>query len=55
VFGKLNTDENPGTAQRFRVLSIPTLILFKNGEPVDTLVGAAPRPRIEGMLRRHLA
>ena len=38
--GKLNVDDNPGTARRFDVMSIPTLIVFQNGEPVKRLVGA---------------
>ncbi|CAM2972854.1 thioredoxin [Mycobacterium intermedium] len=37
---KLNVDENPTTAQMFQVVSIPTLILFKGGEPVKRIVGA---------------
>ncbi len=52
--GKLNTDENPAVSMRFRVMSIPTLMLFKNGKSVDVIVGAAPRPTIEGMIQRHL-
>jgi thioredoxin 1 len=40
VIGKLNVDENPAAAQRFGVMSIPTLILFKDGEAVKRLVGA---------------
>ncbi|HEY9885999.1 MAG TPA: thioredoxin [Vampirovibrionales bacterium] len=39
-FVKLNTDENPHTAQNYRISGIPTLLLFKNGEPVGTQVGA---------------
>lgn len=54
AFGKLNTDENPQTALRFRVMSIPTMILFKEGRPVDMMVGAAPRQQIEAMMRKHL-
>ncbi len=54
AFGKLNTDENPTVSLRFRVMSIPTLMLFKNGRPVDMLVGAAPRPTIERMIQKHL-
>lgn len=54
AFGKLNTDENPTVSLRFRVMSIPTLMLFKNGKPVDMLVGAAPRPTIERMIQKHL-
>jgi len=37
---KINVDLNPATAEQFNIQSIPTLILFKNGEPVETLVGA---------------
>ncbi len=39
VVGKLNVDENPATAGKYGVMSIPTLIIFKNGEPVKQLVG----------------
>lgn len=38
--GKVNVDENPDLARRFEVMSIPTLIVFKDGEPVKRLVGA---------------
>lgn len=41
--GKLNVDEQPDTAQKYRVMSIPTLIIFKNGTPVDQVVGAVPK------------
>jgi len=37
--GKMNVDESPQTAEKFGIMSIPTLILFKNGEPVKTLQG----------------
>ncbi|PIQ69886.1 thioredoxin [Candidatus Shapirobacteria bacterium CG11_big_fil_rev_8_21_14_0_20_40_12] len=37
--GKMNVDENPQTAEKYGIMSIPTLILFKNGEPVKTLQG----------------
>ena len=54
-FAKVNVDENPRTATAFSVASIPTLILFKGGRPVDILVGAHPRAGIEGVLKKHLA
>ncbi len=44
---KLNVDENPTTAQKYGIMSIPTLMLFKNGEPASRQVGAAPRQKLE--------
>jgi thioredoxin 1 len=46
-FVKLNVDENPQTAGRYKVLSIPTVILFANGEPQETVVGARSRSHYE--------
>ena len=43
--GKLNVDDNQKTAMGFQVMSIPTVILFKNGEPVETMVGLRPKGR----------
>ena len=43
VFGKLNVDENPGTSMKHQIMSIPTLLVFKNGNLVDRLVGAYPK------------
>lgn len=54
VFGKLNVDENPRTAQMYQTMSIPTLLIFKNGKPVDRIVGALPKQMIEQKLRVHL-
>ncbi len=50
--GKLNVDENPRTAERFQVTSIPTMLLFKSGKLVDGSVGAVPRPQIEAIVER---
>ena len=47
---KLNVDENMETAQKFQVMSIPTLIFFKGGKPVDQIVGAVPKNVIESKL-----
>jgi thioredoxin 1 len=50
--GRLNVDDHPRSAERFQVMSIPTMLLFKDGSLVDGIVGAAPRPQIEAMLTR---
>jgi len=47
VFGKLNVDESPGTPTKFGIMSIPTLIVFKDGEVAGTLVGAMPENVLE--------
>jgi thioredoxin 1 len=52
---KLDIDENPQTAARFQVLSIPTMILFKAGAPVKTVVGAYPKKKLEAELEPALA
>jgi thioredoxin 1 len=44
---KLNVDENPATAARYGIMSIPTLMLFKNGELASRQVGAAPKQKLE--------
>jgi len=54
VFGKLNVDENPETAARFGVMSIPTLLIMKNGNEVDRIIGSAPKQVIEAKLRNYL-
>ena len=50
-FGKVNVDEQPGLAAAYGVQSIPTLILFKDGEAVNKSVGVVPKSSIEQMLR----
>ena len=52
---KLNVDDNQQTAARFEVLSIPTMILFKHGQPAKTIVGAYPKRRLEQELEPALA
>ena len=52
---KLNTDENQQTAAQFQVLSIPTMILFKGGQPVKTIIGAYPKKKLEQELEPVLA
>ena len=53
-FAKLNIDENPLTAARYDVLSIPTAIVFDGGEPKATLIGARPRAHYERALAEVL-
>jgi thioredoxin 1 len=53
--GKLNTDDNPGTAMRYQIRGIPTLLLFKGGKVVDQRVGAMGKPDLKKMLDPHLA
>jgi thioredoxin 1 len=52
---KLNVDDNQQTAAQYQVLSIPTLILFKGGAPVKTVVGAYPKKKLEQELEPVLA
>lgn len=47
---KLNVDENGVTAQKYRVMSIPTILIFKDGEVVDSVVGAVPKQNLEAKL-----
>ncbi len=54
VFAKLNTDENPKTAMKYRVMSIPTLIMFKNGKMVDRNVGALPADMLRDWIERYI-
>ncbi len=55
VIGKLDVDENQSTAMAFGVMSIPTLMLFKGGEPVATMVGFQPKEQLKNKLKPHLA
>ena len=52
---KLNVDENQQTAAQYEVLSIPTMILFRNGQVATKVVGALPRKRLEAQLEPALA
>lgn len=52
---KMNTDENSTVPKQFGISGIPTLMVFKNGELVDRLVGAAPKATIKAMLDRQVA
>lgn len=50
---KVNVDENPETASRFGVMSIPTLIVFKDGQPVDKVVGLNSKDSLKNMISKH--
>ena len=54
VVAKVNTDDNRETAGKFQILSIPTLILFKNGEAVERITGAAPKAHLDEVIRKHI-
>jgi len=55
VVGKLNVDENPGIARRYNIMSIPTLLIFRNGQMVDQIVGAQPAQVLRQRLARQVA
>jgi len=51
---KLNVDENQQTATQFGIQSIPTMLIFKDGQPVDRLVGAQPKPAIMARIKQYI-
>ena len=51
---KCNVDDNQDLAMKYGVMSIPTLIVFKNGEEIDRSVGALPKTRLQALLEKHL-
>ena len=53
LIGKLDVDENPATAEKFQVFSIPTMIVFKDGQEAERLVGLCPKNRITDTLQKH--
>jgi len=53
-FAKLNTDENQDTPSSFGVMSIPTLIVFKDGRKVDQVIGAVPKDTLVAALKKHV-
>ena len=54
VFGKLNVDENPLTANKYKISAIPTLMVFKDGKLIDKLVGAYPKTTLTGKIQKYL-
>jgi len=55
VFGKVNVDENPLLSQRFNIQSIPTLMILKKGEIIDTMIGALPKGQIENKIKQCIS
>ncbi len=51
---KVNVDDNQQTASEFGVMSIPTLIVFKNGEKVDQVIGFQPKEALQQLIEKHL-
>jgi thioredoxin 1 len=47
---KLNTDENPDIASKYKIMGIPTIMFFKNGDMVDHVVGAVPKPQLKAKI-----
>lgn len=52
--GKLNVDTSPDVAQRYRIMSIPTLLFFRNGEVVETVIGATSKAELEAVIQSVL-
>ena len=53
-FVKANVDECPNLAGKYRVASIPTIMVFKNGAPIETLVGFMPKDQLKNAIAKHL-
>lgn len=53
--GRMNVDENQSTTMKFGIRSIPTIIMFKDGEAVDQIIGAVPKGEIERVVDKSLA
>jgi len=54
TFGKLNVDENPEISAQYEIMSIPTLLVFKNTRLVDRIIGAMPKQMLEQKITHHL-
>jgi thioredoxin 1 len=52
--GKMNIDDHQAVPQRYNVMSIPMILVFKNGQPVDQVVGAVPKTHLENMVKKAL-
>jgi thioredoxin 1 len=54
VIGKLNVDENPVKAAQFQIMSIPNMLLFKEGKAVENVVGAVPKSHLTSVIDKHI-
>jgi thioredoxin-like negative regulator of GroEL len=54
ILGKVNIDESPVCAQKYGISQIPTIILFKNGQPVNSFIGARPEEFVKAFLEENL-
>jgi thioredoxin 1 len=54
LIGKLDVDENPASAEKYQVFSIPTMIVFKDGKEAERLVGLCPKNKIVETLQKHI-
>ncbi|NTU68520.1 MAG: thioredoxin [Chlorobiaceae bacterium] len=54
IVAKVNVDENPGTAAKYGIRSIPTMLVIKNGQVVDQMVGALPKTAIAKKIDEHI-
>ena len=54
LFGKLNVDENQNVAMQYEIMSIPTLLVFKEGKLMDRIIGALPRRMLEPKITRYI-
>jgi thioredoxin 1 len=54
TIGKLNVDDNPSTTIKFQIRGIPAVLLFKNGQVVESVVGLAPKEDFKKVIDRHL-
>ena len=52
---KLNTDENPDIASKYKIMGIPTIMFFRAGQKIDQVVGAVPKPQLKAKLDSLLA
>jgi len=54
IASKLDVDSNPAISRKFKVMNIPTILFFKNGEQVDKVVGAVPKAKLEEIIKKHM-